>query len=516
MKVSEAEKIRQYDQSNIDNAKSIESRRLLGQFATPPELASDIAKETVPFLTKRNSLNLLEPSAGNGAILSAFLGVPEIQISHATAIELDPDFFESGRRIWKNFPVEYRNADFTTTTPDEMFDLIVANPPYIRHHRLDSLSKKRLKNSVLEETGINISGLASTYCHFILLSLKWMKPGAIATWLIPSEWMSVNYGSALRTFFTEKVRLLRIHHFDAEDVRFTDALVSSCVVWFSNDSPSESVLFTSGSSLINPNHSEVISTEMLSSSEKWPPTKFQTNSNIKAKLRDFFTIRRGIATGDNAYFVLSESDVKAKNLPSEFLKPILPSPRHLDTNCVQSDAQGTPLNIQRLFLFDCTGYSLEAFPESVLAYLAEGEKYTAKRKLCASRIHWFDQEHREPSPILCSYMGRGDGVGAPVRFILNLSKAIATNSYLMLYPKGALRRYLKSHPQDIEIACSILQSIPASEFRRVGRSYGGGLQKMEPGELGNLNCSKLQEWLVDKTGSAFFEDSAEQLLLLLE
>ena len=54
----------------------------------------------------------------------------------------------------------------------------------------------------------------------------------LAVWLIPSEFMDVNYGKTLRRYLTERVTLLHIHRFCPTDVQFTDALVSSAVVVF--------------------------------------------------------------------------------------------------------------------------------------------------------------------------------------------------------------------------------------------------------------------------------------------
>ena len=518
MSLEATEAARQAEQSRIDAGKSIETRRAMGQFATPPELAREIARATVPFLEGDEPLNMLEPSAGTGSFLSAFFGEPECRVRCATAIELDPEFYEAGRRLWAGRSCDYRRADFTRKTPDLGYDLVVANPPYVRHHGIGAEDKRRLQASVRQETGLALSGLASLYCHFLMLSRKWMKPDGVGVWLIPAEWMSVNYGSALRTFLSGHVRLLRVHRFAADDVRFADALVSSCVVWFRNAPPAENALFTEGGDLLRPAVSCEIPASTLRTAPKWPPAP-QTEAADDApipRLRDFFTIRRGIATGDNGFFILDEPDAAARGIPRDFLKPILPSPRHLSTDWVRTDADGVPVNARRLFLLDCTGRASDALPNSVRTYLSTGAETAAKKKLCAARTHWYDQEQRAPAPILCSYMGRGDGSGAPVRFILNESKAIATNSFLMLYPKGALARRLKELPKDTEAVWALLRAIPAEEFRRAGRCYGGGLQKMEPKELGDLDATALRDWLEENAGYRYPETEGGQLLFAME
>jgi adenine-specific DNA-methyltransferase len=54
-----------------------------------------------------------------------------------------------------------------------------------------------------------------------------MADDGYAAWLIPSEFMDVNYGAALKRYLTDHVTLIRVHRFDPADVQFGDALVSS-------------------------------------------------------------------------------------------------------------------------------------------------------------------------------------------------------------------------------------------------------------------------------------------------
>lgn len=59
-----------------------------------------------------------------------------------------------------------------------------------------------------------------------------MAEGGVAGWLVPSEFMDVNYGKGVKYYLLSRVTLLHIHRFDPNDVQFADALVSSAVVWF--------------------------------------------------------------------------------------------------------------------------------------------------------------------------------------------------------------------------------------------------------------------------------------------
>jgi hypothetical protein len=82
-----------------------------------------------------------------------------------------------------------------------------------------------------------MSGLAGLYCYFLLLADSWLSENGFAVWLIPSEFMDVNYGREVKRYLTESVTLVRIHRFCPADVQFDDALVSSAVVVFEKRSP---------------------------------------------------------------------------------------------------------------------------------------------------------------------------------------------------------------------------------------------------------------------------------------
>ena len=71
------------------------------------------------------------------------------------------------------------------------------------------------------------------------------------------------------------------------------------------------------------------------------------------------------------------------------------------------------------------------------------------------------------------------------RFILNESNAIATNGYLLLYPKKEYKYLFNSKDFSHEI-WKMLNEISSDDFLQQGRFYGGGLHKIEPRELLNI------------------------------
>lgn len=495
------EQKRQFLQIQIDESKTLEERRKFGQFSTPYPLAKEITDYGLT-LQECNELRFLEPSVGTGVFFSALSESiderGEQMLAKSTGIELDESYFKAGESVWQN--MAFVHGDFTKLRPTEKFNFVISNPPYVRHHLIPSEQKKALVRQVESELHITPSGLMGLYGYFLLLSHKWLAPKAVSGWLIPSEFMDVNYGSALKKYLLENVRLMRIHRYAPTKSKFKDALVSSCVVWFMNEKNNEDyeVEFSFGGTLKHPQISKMIKRNQLEREAKWsrfPEREIRlANENI-ATLGDFFDIKRGIATGDNDFFILTKNDVLNKGLLLDrtYFQPILPSPRKLKIDKIVSDENGVPILDTQYFLLNCNGNIAD---ESVRKYLDSGKSTTGTKYICRNRKIWYQQEKRMPSQFLCSYMGRGSSANAvPFRFILNESNAIATNSYLMLYPKKKLQDFLRRKNTNAHLVFHALKQITVSDFSDEQRIYGGGLKKIEPRELAKVKCNKLQELL---------------------
>ena len=224
-------------QGLLDDSKTQIERNKLGQFATPSPLAHDIVDYAMKALSEKR-VKFLDPAFGTGSFYSAILSRFGA-VHKATGFEIDPNYAKIARKLWAGTGLRLIIQDFTKATPKsrDLANLIICNPPYVRHQHLSSRQKSYLSRKVQKETGVRLSGLSGFYCYYIMLTGKWMTKDALAGWLVPSEFMDVNYGAGLRKYLTERVTLLRIHRFDPKDVQFSDAYVSSVVLFFKNGPP---------------------------------------------------------------------------------------------------------------------------------------------------------------------------------------------------------------------------------------------------------------------------------------
>ena len=507
MDVRDIEAQRLVEQERLDVVKKADERNRWGQFATPPALALDIARYARRKWGHRQApVRFLEPAIGTGSFYAALRQTfPSDGITASAGFEIDTDFARTAARLWAPTGLSVNTTDFTAAVPSrnrQPFNLILTNPPYVRHHHISREEKKRLKRAVGRELGIEISGLAGLYVYFLLLCDKWLDDGGLAVWLIPSEFMDVNYGAAVRRYLTRNVTLSQIHRFCPSDVQFTDALVSSAIVAFRKSAPPphHSVIFSFGGRLAKPDLKQRIPLTELQTCRKW--TKYPRevadnvpNENECLTLGDLFTIKRGLATGANNFFVIPREEARRVGIPTECTRPILPSPRYLREHIIEASRDGYPIIERSLSLIDCD------FPEDEIrerhpafwAYLQTGRKRNLHKGYLASRRSpWFSQEKRDPAPFLCTYMGRARDGRKPFRFIWNKSEATAANVYLLLYPKSCLERALKSAPNLYAVVFDFLQSIGTNMLVGESRVYGGGLYKLEPKELARVSAEPIR------------------------
>jgi len=216
-----------------------------------------------------------------------------------------------------------------------------------------------------------------------------------------------------------------------------------------------------------------------------------------ARLGDYFRVQRGVATGANGFFIMSDAQALERGIPRQCLRPILPAPRQLPLDEVPADAAGEPQLARPLWILDCR-LSEEEVRErhpALWRYLQAGRAQVAGGYLCSRRSPWYAQEIRAPTFFLCSYIARGRRDGRLQRFIFNRSQAIAANNYLMLYPRAALERFIAGDVERARLVWQLLSRIGPEVIRACGRVYGGALYKLEPKELASVPMPQMEQLL---------------------
>lgn len=471
---------------------------------TPPELANAITGYVLSLLAPEElPVHFGDPAIGAGAFYLALAKMlPQDRIGSAIGIDLSREQVIAARSRLARYPINIMPGDFLHLDRLPKRNLILANPPYLRHQGIPQAYKQELRERASQKLGFRVSGRSGLYVYFVILSHEWMRSDAISAWLIPSEFMQTTYGAALRHYLAYHVQLIRVHQFGHDAPQFENAAVLPALIVFRNRLPhlSHEVEMTSGGTLQAPATREVVRVEELRRDRTWaiPSRSLGAQDGTGLRISDLFRVTRGIATGANDFFILKRSEATKAGISKRFLKPILPKARTLKCDIVETDEDGFPRIDPQLCLLDCDLPEDEIrlkFP-SLYGYIeAVKSSGVLQNYLIRHRNPWYKQEKRNPAPFLCTYMGRGSNGAPPLKFIWNKSQAIATNTYLMLYPLPSLTEVLSKYPRRAKDVFSLLKETANETVTAHSRIHAGGLRKIEPRELGNVRLGSEPSWL---------------------
>lgn len=210
------------------------------------------------------------------------------------------------------------------------------------------------------------------------------------------------------------------------------------------------------------------------------------------RLGDVAHVRRGIATGMNRFFVLSEDERRKRGIPITQLRRCLATPRLFRAPAITSRTLRSMSPSAAQWLLNVDDRALEKSKTPLGSYLRYGRRNLRAHAtyLASHRKPWFAPESRGKSPILFSYFNRPTG-----RFVRNRTAAVPLNNWLVIEPDEGI------DPDRLFAALSdqrVTEHLSAN-----ARRYGKGLWKLEPSELESVS-------LPDGTDLESLRDSSAQ------
>lgn len=197
-------------------------------------------------------------------------------------------------------------------------------------------------------------------------------------------------------------------------------------------------------------------------------------------LGDVLDVRRGISTGKNEFFVLTDADVRKHRIPKRYLRRVLPTRIKLPERAfADADWELLAMTGHRCWLLVLPPEKLELFESPVRDYLREGLRRGLHTTPTAARLKvWYSLPvASEPPDIFCTYLFRG----AP-RFLDNQAKVLHLTNIL-----GAKLTADFSGAHRIAIVETLnRQAERWAEAGLFAREYRDGLRKVEPRELASL------------------------------
>jgi len=468
-----------------------EQLRNKGQFWTPDWVADFMCAYVLQNRPKR----LLDPALGNGAF---FRAAKRYAMIHDFPIDLfgcDNDFAVIDKAHKAGLDDnDLRNVDirdFVLDPPSDKFPAIIANPPYIRHHRLSTTQKERLKLFALTETGCRIDGRAGLHVYFLIRTLQTLSPEGRLAFIVSADICEGVFANALWEWICAHFRIDAVITFTRETAPFPDVDTNAIVFFIRKSKPGNEYLwakcleacpltmhsFSHGKLTQSASQIEIHSRTITESLETGFSRNPDRNKNDRFTLGDFATVMRGIVTGDNEFFFLTSKRCRELDIPSHLLVRALGRTRDVQGDCFdENDLQRLDASGRPSYLLNLNGYRYEDLPEPVKRYLTEGEaRGISEKTLIKTRTPWYKMETRKTPPIMFAYLGRRNA-----RFIRNYAGVAPLTCLLCIYPRFESSDFLErlwkvlSHERTI------------ANLAKVGKTYGGGAIKVEPRALERL------------------------------
>jgi len=513
----------------------VPERRRLGQFRTPPSIA-DLMTEWV---TQSSEDEVLDPGVGAG-VLSAYayrkkksigddanisqvhgVDVSELSVLMANvSLRLE----ESDKRP------DIRLRDFLKLSTDELgkVDAVVSNPPYTRHHELDEEYKKEINEQAEKKTGTVISALSPLYLYFYVHANEFLRDGGRMSFITPSEFLETGYGGNLRRFLLDEFRVHALVLYDRDESVFDEAMATSCVTFLEKGEPEDDdvtkfvsveedvskeriieAVENGKEGITDWGYINVVPQEEIEPEEDWDaffdPTETEVDEKL-VSLSEIADISRGIATGNNDFFCLSENEKTGSRnghgweIDEKHLSKLVRNSGSVPHYCYTEEDWERQLDNgdEVWLLYHLNEWEWNLKDTGIWRYLEYGkdEMEAHQSYLAENRDPWYLVDRRKPAPVLYTYMSRGRS-----RFILNETAfgddegARNLNNLLCIYPDDELSK------KQVKALLAYLNSDFADVLlRRNGRTYSTGMDKIEPSELGDVPVLDPQTLRLEMTG----------------
>jgi adenine-specific DNA-methyltransferase len=464
-------------------------RKALGAFYT----VEPVARFLVRWGLRAPGEAVLDPSCGDGRFLEL---ARELGAGQLVGCDVSPQALVAAAERLRagGTTAELRGADFFSVEPFDLepVDLVVGNPPFIRYQRFNGESRRRALRSALR-AGVRLTRLTSSWAPFVLHALQFLKPGGRLAMVVPAEIASTHYG--LRTLrgllghFAE-IHLLAFERNFFEEAQeethllLADGCGSACATV--RMVPLESIEALAGFELGGAEPAAGLAVEMAGEPESLVrfAEAFLSGEGRRAWRRikrhpqvrsvgSLAVVTNGYVTGDNGFFHRTSQEAARQDLPQTWLLPTARSSRSLlglrftsqDVSELEERGAAHHLVAPEDDLFSAADRRV------MERFVADGQaRGTPQRFKCRTRDPWWKVPGLQRADVLVGYMA-----GAYPRAAENRAGAFFTNSLhgLRLHDPAAAPL----------LALGLYSSLGLLSLEIEGRSYGGGILKVEPREL---------------------------------
>jgi adenine-specific DNA-methyltransferase len=447
-----------------------------GAFYTPDELTRFLARWAI----RNDSDRVLEPACGDGAFVTAVverfakLGISDLA-GRLIGIEREPGEAQKALALAPTARVLTSNFFDIEPTAFDPVDAVIGNPPYIRYHGFTGADREKGLSRARRQ-GVELTRLASSWAHFVVHSVAFLKPAGRLALVLPAELLHADYGQPVRDLLLRRFGSVTIVAFDRGV--FNEAQVDAVLLLASIDDgrglrvvrlPDERAL----DALDVGAYADLAT---LTPGPRWSGAvdfgagsvyEEVLSSAVAVPLGALASVDIGFVSGANNFFILSLDDAERRGLPADILTATVRRP---------GDVPGLLASEGQVRLLLDLARRPEPSDDHVVAYLAEGEAWgIAQRYKCRVRRPWYAVPLPRSKPdAFLPYMSH---LGP--RLVVNDVGAWSSN---LLH--GVTLGLLAPPPR--ALAAAMASSITLLSAEIEGRAYGGGVLKLETKEAERL------------------------------
>lgn len=445
-----------------------------GIFNTPEDLAQFVANLAI----KHPDSTILDPCYGECSLLQAahecllhigctepsnYLFGYDITPHTGTMPSLMDNLFHRGNLIERDFFTSSKDQE------EKKFDIVLMNPPFVRHHLIPKDTLKRIKAMTNHILGLPMT--SDLWAYFVIHSSNFIRQNGSLVAILPWSFLQADYARPVREFLVESFRLLRVIVIGKRLFKKAEERVLVlCAEGFGNPSSEISVNYSFDIPTAYNNWIPVEKDTWLKS-----PWDALVSSDIRNFLYNFASalgfeplghfakIRIGTVTGANSFFILDREKARRMRLSEDILVPIV-----THSNSINRFVGSVSDSISDVLLL----IPGDHIPSGALeAYIEMGERDRLNDRYHTSkRAKWYSIPSQMTPDAFLPYMTK------EVPFlVLNPERLLSTNTVHGVYFLDGVDRQTRKW-----IQLSMLTSFAQLSVELTARTYGGGVLKVEP------------------------------------
>ncbi|MFB8767826.1 N-6 DNA methylase [Nocardiopsis alba] len=467
---------------------AVSPEKLRGGFYSPEVLVKLCLDRVQGLVDDRSGIRVLEPAAGDGAFVRGLARHSlASRIEHVEAVELlDTESAKAKAELYSSGlsgrALNQNVLEWYATSAPQSYDVVLANPPYVRFQFIGDADKQRAKD-LSAQLGVLGSSVSNLWIPVFLLAINSLREGGAFSVILPTEFLTGVSASRVRSWLLTHTTDLTIDLFKPGSF---PAVLQEVLVLSgrrsTSENPKQRIRFTDhngGSHSWEHDVSPDVKTwtaYLLTPDELSAYQLAQSLQSVQA-MSSIARFSVSTVTGANGFFCLPTSDVRAFNLETWTL-PLLGRSRHAQ-GLIFNTADHQELSLSHhpswILSFSADRPGPEAIPDA-LKYIQSGEAQSLhSRYKTRIRTPWYRVPIVPAGELLLSKRSNEFP-----RVISNHAGVITTDT---IY-RGQMTPGAGITADDLTASFHNSLTLLSAEIE--GRSFGGGVLELVPSEVASL------------------------------